>query len=409
MFIVLWGAFLRVLYFSVTPHDVRGYDTRGHIDYIIYVVRHFRIPPALLGWETHQPPLYYFLAGTWVKLGMLAGRATDLLSRDVRVLSLLLSIATLAVIAWIATILFPGKERRLQAWMFAAAAGTLPSIAMAASRVNNDVLSFFLSFLWLAFALRWWSAGRRRDFWIAAVILGLGVLTKFTAGILIVPMAGFILLRPRTGLTQKLLLLASLACVAGVLGGWYFIVRSLGYLESFVTTGTESFDPRVVLENRLVDFLIFNPAQIVLVPFAAPWDPLSGRQYIWEYLFRTGFFGEWTFPHLTWIGRIIVGLGLAGLLVGARDAVKTWRTWNFHKPLAVLMAFLLLMLALNRFIRPCACNQDFRLIPLIAVPFIAWAVHGWGTWGARGLRIGILATVSLMALQSLFLLSFLVA
>jgi hypothetical protein len=39
-----------------------GYDYQGHYDYIFYVYDNWRIPFADQGWQMHQPPLYYFLS-----------------------------------------------------------------------------------------------------------------------------------------------------------------------------------------------------------------------------------------------------------------------------------------------------------------------------------------------------------
>ncbi|HEX3044753.1 MAG TPA: hypothetical protein VHY08_08350 [Bacillota bacterium] len=62
IFIILGGFLIRVLYFLITPYNVREYDVDGHIQYIQYILNHWSIPSRNYGWETFQPPLYYFAA-----------------------------------------------------------------------------------------------------------------------------------------------------------------------------------------------------------------------------------------------------------------------------------------------------------------------------------------------------------
>lgn len=406
--VFLWGAALRILYFAATPFYERTYDTEGHIAYIIHVVRNFSIPATTQGWEMHQPPLYYFLAGVWVKAGLMLGRTTEELSFDVRTLSLLLSFMTLAVIVWIGSMLFAAERDRLLAIIFGLIIGTLPGIAMAATRINNDVLSFLLSFLWFAFALRWWTRLHSRDFWATCILLGLGMLTKFTTGALALPMAIFIILHPRIATGRKLLLFTQFILLLTVLSGWYFAFRSWEYLHMLFVPGASGLNARLVMANRALDFAMFNPMAIIYMPFTSPWDTFPDRRYIWEYVFRSGFFGEWMFMHLLWLGRTTVAVALAGIVACVMGVIRTARTWEYARPMLILLISLLATIAVFRGLHPCACAQDFRFIPLIAIPVVSWAVLGWTTLENRRRMWTCAWALGLAALQSAFLLSFFV-
>ena len=406
--VFVWGTALRVLYFAATSFEDRSYDSSSHVNYMNYVIQHFRIPPANIGWEMHQPPLYYFLTASWVKLGIFVGRSIPSMSIDIRLFSLLLSIGMLVVILWIAAILFPAPQQRWQATVFALVAGTLPGIVMAATRINNDVLAFFLSFLWCAFMLRWWRDGRSRDFWWAVVLLGIGMVTKFTAGVLALPMALMIFARSGIFLRRKFSLMFGLICGMVALSGWYFLLWSFEYMQNLATGGAGPVNAMLALNNHARDFFIFNPLALLMSPFAKPWDALSDRAYIWEYLFRSTFFGEWTYDNLVWLCRAIIAVGLTGLAAGVLGFVREWRTWEFTKPLAILTIVLLFLLALYRVMFPCACNEDFRFIPLLAVPVAAWAVAGFGATGRSASRWGMIFGILFAVLQSVFLLSFLI-
>ncbi len=408
LLIFLWGTTVRILYFAVTPHLIRTYDTPQHIDYIVYVLRNFSIPPSASGWEMHQPPVYYFLAAFWTKLIEWMGRSPEALPANLQWLSLLLSIATLAVIVWIGMILFPKKEQRPQAMLFGLVVGTLPGIAMSASRINNDSLSFLVSFLWLAVALRWWKSGQAADFWLAAVITGTALLIKFTAGVVLLPMLILVLVHRQTPPKKRLLLATGVLCTVALLSGWYFAFRSIEYFDRFLPGGSKDLNEFLFIQNHVLDFLIFNPLAVLQMPFANPWDAFSGRENIWEFLFRSAFFGEWTFARLVWLGRLIIATALLGIVPAVAGIIRGWRRDVFFLPLAILAASLLLMLSMYRIGFPCACNQDFRLVPLLSIPFAAWTIAGFFGYGKPGQRWALLWALSLATLQSLFLLSFLV-
>ena len=45
-----------------TPPSIRQHDVEGHREYVDFVSTHVGLPAVQQGWETWQPPLYYFLA-----------------------------------------------------------------------------------------------------------------------------------------------------------------------------------------------------------------------------------------------------------------------------------------------------------------------------------------------------------
>ena len=42
-------------------HPSNGFDGMGHTEYIDYVAKYWTLP-APTAWETHQPPIFYYLA-----------------------------------------------------------------------------------------------------------------------------------------------------------------------------------------------------------------------------------------------------------------------------------------------------------------------------------------------------------
>ena len=149
---VLLGALLRLLYLVVTPFNLRNYDVGGHLDYITYMTVNWAVPQAGMGWEMHQAPLYYFVAALWTNLQPGLNIIDEL-----RGLSLICSLATLGIGAWLAVEMFP---RRRQAWLaglFALGIAVFPGLVFLTSRVNNDVLYAPLAFAAFGLLPEWYS------------------------------------------------------------------------------------------------------------------------------------------------------------------------------------------------------------------------------------------------------------
>lgn len=146
--IVLGCILLRAHYVANTVYNVRAYDWDGHIQYISYIVDHMQLPPVTLGWETTQAPLYYVIAALWTKAGIWVGRFPTVFP-DLKLLSFLLSIATMGAAAWLSFVIFPRKTAERARLLFIGLVGTLPSLAFFSSRITNDTLVPLVMFVFI--------------------------------------------------------------------------------------------------------------------------------------------------------------------------------------------------------------------------------------------------------------------
>ena len=48
-------------------HARSHFDWQGHLDYIQYIAKHWKVPIATDGWEMFQPPLYYLISAVILK------------------------------------------------------------------------------------------------------------------------------------------------------------------------------------------------------------------------------------------------------------------------------------------------------------------------------------------------------
>jgi 4-amino-4-deoxy-L-arabinose transferase-like glycosyltransferase len=134
---------LAIAYNLATPFGNNGYpntpDEGAHFQYVAYVAREWRLPKfegyAGVGYEAHQPPLYYFLAAAVYMLTGGEGKA-------VRLLSTLCS-AGVVWLVWL-TLRRLAPERPLLALAGMGFAAFLPMHIAIGSAVGNDALTNLL-------------------------------------------------------------------------------------------------------------------------------------------------------------------------------------------------------------------------------------------------------------------------
>lgn len=394
--IFLFGVLLRLLYVIATPYSTRAYDWQGHVQYLQYMAEHLRIPPAQFGWETYQPPLFYFLSALFLKAGMAL--------ESLQVFTLLLSLGAFVLSLWIASLLFSPQRQKVLFLLSVLLLATWPSTIFFASRLSNDALYHLLNLAFLAFLLRFYLGRQKRDWYFASVLIGLSMLTKSSA-LLLLPIAYLTLLfmRPPPWSEKGKHILHSLGIVA-VIAGWFLVRRFLFEGETSLVGNIERLDPFSRVTTSLSDFLTFNPLRILQCPFPVDLSDICGRSRFFEYFFRTmilgGFsFGEKFFP----LSMLLLTAGMAFIPLMVFGLVREIRSRAFNVPLCIALAVLLLGHIGYRILYPYSMNQDFRFSMLLLIPLTYYlvkgidALQGW----ARDLAMSVITSFSLVS--SLFI------
>ncbi|MEN3001179.1 MAG: glycosyltransferase family 39 protein [Armatimonadota bacterium] len=223
---------LALIYNARTPFGNNGYantpDEGAHFQYVEYVAQEWRLPRfegyAGVGYEAHQPPLYYFLAALLYHLVGGAGKGVRLLST--------LASAGVVWLVWLTLRrLLPHRpEVALTGMGFVA---FLPMHIAIGSAVGNDALTnlLFASVLYGLVAEPLRCAGMRQAVLIG-ILTGLALLTKATA-ILLLPVVVLGLLlkarRDRVGWAQGLRQMGIALSAALFISGWWFIRNAILY------------------------------------------------------------------------------------------------------------------------------------------------------------------------------------
>lgn len=331
-----------------------------------------RFPPDMpvtpLRYEFHQPPLYYLLA--WPVYLLFGGALLPL-----RLLSVALGVVLLWVVWRLAEEVVPGRPAlRLTAVAFVA---FLPMhVAMAAS-VNNDILAE----LWLALAgwglLRFLrEGGTRRLLLGTGAAIGLGLLTKTTAYILLPLALGAVLLRQARSGPWEARMEGGLRQAGAMLGPALLLGAPWWVRNLWVYGGT--------------DFLGLQRHGAIVVgqPRTAEWLSSLGAAELARRFLTTTFHSFW--GQFGWMGvlldaRLYVALGVLSLAVVVGFAARAWRTrWGSLAPWRVrVVAWLGLWVALTaltylwynvEFVQ----HQGRYLFPALVPLGLGFA---WGWWG----------------------------
>jgi len=399
------GAVLRLLYLFATPYQIRAYDADGHLEYIQYVSQHLALPPIKDGWEFYQAPLYYVFTGLWVHVATIFGRALPLLTRDIQWIAFFSSVLALAGLGWVVTLLFSHKEK-VERVLFFASLAVLPSLVFLSARINNDVFLVLWEIFCLGFLIKWWQSGRWLHWWIALLLLALSILTK-TNGLLLVPVAFLLLvLKQHLSLRKKVLTGAISLLLLTLATGWMFTLRNGASLNQPLVVNTGNLSSALFVKNTVETFSEFNPLRMIVRPYNNPWDDAAGRQYFWEYFFKSAFFGEFDLgTTLKPLASAIILCGFLALLYAVYGAWMCIRKEGWLTlPLWSAAGLLLAGHALHRFVTPHSCAQDFRFSLLVSVPVIFFAVHGLHRIRSPFLRsMGVVVLLASIALQVLLL------
>ena len=375
--VMLFGGLLRLLYVLATPLRERSYDIDGHIEYIQYVLAHWKLPLAHSGWELHQPPLYYFFGAGFIHILKKFGQSFQEAIEIFQWSSFFFSILALAGGVWCLYEIFHRKEQRRWVILGGLFLAAYPGLIMLSSRIYNDAMTHMFSFIAVAFLLRWWRKGSMASWYGFLCIATLATLTKLSALPLLA--TGFLLLLFRKESCRYLVFqgVAALALVTLLLG-WYPALRlEEPNTNSSLALGNTAMNGKLKVERNLGSYLTFNPQKIYQIPFNDPWSDDKRRQYFPEYFLKSSLFGEFRFEKLIGISRILLVCIMVLLPFMFLGVIADLRMRLYESaPVLILTLLFSLSAALYPTIFPYAPNQDFRFSSILLLPAAYFLMRG---------------------------------
>ena len=249
----------------------------------------------------------------------------------------------------------------------------MPSLVFLAARVNNDTLANCVNFLAFALLVVWWQRGGWR-WWLAAlVVIGVGLLTKSTALLLLAVAMVAALLRPMTPWKLKAQWAGAGLLIVGLLAGW-LAVRRMREGQRQLVANLATSSPAMKLTDNRADFVTFNPARVAAEPYNYGLFRMPDRDHFWEYWFRSALFGQFTFPQAPrWLAQTMAVTGMATVVAALFSLALGLRHWRESLPFVLLLVVSVAGHIAYVVSAPFAASHDFRYSLMVLLP-AAWAL-----------------------------------
>ena len=369
-------------YWSITPWTVRAHDVwngDGHIDYVMRVADTLALPVPTDKWEFFQAPLYYIGGATvwrWAQWLHLPAPET------LQAYSLLLWLIFLAASS--ATLHMVLRYRSGATFIGTTALALWPSGIIESIAINNDIGLYACAGVATYYMVRWWRNNQRRDLWLTAIFIALGLLTK-TSAIALAGTLGLLmllkLLRKRrwrlVGQWPRYLIATTFIVMGfGLSVGEKLYYYSQGMIRDWIMgNGASSLGDWLKVPAKLGNFIPLDIATFLSYPWAELTNDASGRANFWNLLLRSSLTGEFSFAgnlqeHIAYMWGIILLILFVVLLFRWRSLFESDRVWR-NAPLLLVSVLWIGSLISLRVHEPYACSNDFRYVLPVIVPFIA--------------------------------------
>ncbi|MEQ8188902.1 MAG: phospholipid carrier-dependent glycosyltransferase, partial [Candidatus Eremiobacterota bacterium] len=287
-----------IIYLTNTDYTERSYDVEGHLEYIQYVEKNYSLPKPDSGWENFQAPLYYITGAIVYKLAGMAGLPE---TQALQVLTLIyFQIFLIFGIFIFKKIKFFSEESQDLYYLAVSLMVFWPSGIIHSVRITNDIMYYMFYTAGLYFLIKWYDEEKYRFLYGSAICTFLGILTKFNCvfmGSIIGISIIYKLMKEKDKKKYvKHIIIIAIIILSGILVIFIRNVNYIKYNNEWISVNVGELPPGLSIENKASNFLYFDIKNFINEPFTSCWEDKQGRQIFWNYLFKTGLFGEFNFP-----------------------------------------------------------------------------------------------------------------
>jgi hypothetical protein len=273
-----------------------GMDVAEHMEYIRYIANNWNIPLATEGWQMFQPPFFYLISAVIYKIFAMFC-TPETVERILRIIPLACGVLQVEVCYRTVGYVYPGRDDLK--CIGTVIGGLLPMNIYISQFVGNEPLAGLLSsiaILLLTRILMSKAVPSKYDFVSVGVLLGLAVLTKMTALLVIFPVAIFLFHKMAMsdasrarGVANAIACTMLILLTAFAVSGWYF-VRNWVEIGQAVIGGWDSArnivwwqDPGYRTPAQLFSFgeALFYP---IFSAVSSVWDGLYSTLWMDGYL-----------------------------------------------------------------------------------------------------------------------------
>lgn len=375
--LILFGVVFRTTFYANVPYTTYSNDVDGHVAYVQYVAEKHAVPGVDDCWTCYHPPVYYvsavpsFVLGEWLGVSCTTG---------LQMYSLVLSVVTLFL-----GILFLRTFLTGSAFGVASLLWTLwPLMILVSPRIGNDQMFYMLHVLCLWGGACYLKDGRGRYLIVAVIASALAMWTKTTAVVTL----GVLLLFALFGYVRNG---RSLRPSKSEMVSWIMLVLLLvGIVLQKMLGGSDlvgnasGLNSKLIVGNEAFNYIFFDLKSFVIHPYTSAWNEEWGREFFWNYSFKSAMFGEFELVR-TQTGRTLATLmsvTFLGLLV---YAVRGFWKSKMNAIRWILLLQTVAFFAALMFLRikhPYSCSNDFRYIAPALLGFIPFVGLGIQVEGA---------------------------
>ena len=366
--LLLMGLFLRIVYLSYTNYDERTFDVitaTGHLDYIKIIANDFILPNPTGGWEYHQPPLYYAVSAFFYKLASVSNLVNPLVL--LQILSLVQFFIFLIYSIKILNITLTKRELIFIASLFII---FWPSGVIHSIRLGNDVLLYMFFAISIYYLILWQQL--KKPLWVALLYASLALITKSNGVILFGIIFIVILVEMLYQKEYKVFFKNTL-----LIGVFFILAFGINFIDNIyyamqmenqdwlVGNVVNRINGQLFVSNSLVNYIYFDFKTYLFEPYIDNWNDEYGRQYFWNFLFKSSLFSEFFFNTSYQRTIAVVNSFLSlGIFTYIFVAIVTLNKKERLSSLVFLLilALSLIVLLAYRIKIPVSCNTDFRYI-----------------------------------------------
>jgi 4-amino-4-deoxy-L-arabinose transferase-like glycosyltransferase len=372
--IVLGGLWLYLGYLGYTDYGERNYDGGEQLRYVQWIIEHHSRPPASQCLICHHPPLYYALGALFyvffekthlgppitgvqlyslgchlIFIGYAAATARRLLATKRE-----LHLATALVVFW-------------------------PYSIENTVRLHNDTLATTCMGVATYYVVRWAQEERGADLYMAALVTGLGLLTKSSAYVIAGAMFALLFLRfwrsrDKLRYVRRAFVAAAILAIALVLnarGKDSPTSKNAPLCHKILGNACDIHQGQWV-ENKPKNYVILDLKTFLAEPYALAERDGSGRAYFWNHLLKSSLFGThnttpdretaYEFNRAIAYAMNVLLLGMLAYMAVCSAAFARRKAWKrFGPALLILVSCVAFMMAFRAII-PAPHHTDYRHI-----------------------------------------------
>ncbi len=261
-------------------------------------------------------------------------------------------------------------------WIIGALFAFWPVAIIHSVRIGNDPMEYFLFTASLYYILQWYRDDKKRDLMIASIVGAAAILTKANGEILVAVLAVvglYKMIKAKEYLAYfKLSVLPCLilftAVAITVAPG--FILMLQGKRDKLYIDNIDGLSQANLVGNTASNYLWIDVKTFVTEPYTDPYDDRMGRQFFWNYLGKTGLFGEFKYPSLLCTNTAVLSSLLAIImLLYIMFGLYYMTKHDFKQQAVVLLSGFFLWAGITYMRMTFPANIDFRYIVPILLTF----------------------------------------